>query len=403
MPVNLFDVNYYRTANSNLRGLNDADATSNFWSTGLAQGLRFSPLVDLSFYRASNSDLAGFSNQQLFVHLSDTGIVEGRKFSPVFDLKFYREKNSDLANFDNEQLFNHYRFNGLLEGRNASPYITYDGAPSSFESATLIATSPIAITYRDAVGDNDQIDVYKLQLDSANTNLNVVLTGLSANADLQLLDANGAILSSSTNSVNAGESITYNTLNSGIFYIRVYQASVGQNTNYNLSVSGKLLSNEVSASSSSPVVPVAETPTQQAVSNSFLDEVLRYVNIERANTNSGLQPLVLSQKLNEVAYSHSQDMALSDYFSHTGADGSSPQSRATKAGYQYSRFGENIAAGYVSPKEVVDAWMTSPGHRANILNANYKELGVGYYYLANDTGNVNYNYYWTQNFGTVAS
>ncbi len=92
---------------------------------------------------------------------------------------------------------------------------------------------------------------------------------------------------------------------------------------------------------------------------------------------------------------------MSDYFSHIGVNGSSPQDRAAKAGYQYSRFGENIAAGYVTPQEVVDAWMTSEGHRANILNQNYKEMGVGCYYLANDTGNVNYNYYWTQDFGTL--
>lgn len=404
MPVNLFDANYYRSVNLNQRGLNDASALSNFQTTGLSQGLAFSPIVDLSYYRSSNSDLAGLTNQQLFDNLSNTGIAEGRKFSQVFDLKFYKDNNPDLASFNNEQLFNHYISTGLREGRSASPYTAYDGVSDRFKSATSVYPSSTPIILRDAVGDNDQGDMYKLQLDSPSTNLNLVLNGLSANAGLELLDRKGNLLSSSNNAGNASELISYDNLNSGIYYVRVYQPVGGQNTNYNLSVSTKLLSNEASVSNSQPVIPVAATPAAPPVQrNSFLDEVLRLVNVERANANTGLKPLVLSDKLNQVAYSHSQDMALSDYFSHTGANGSSPQDRAYKAGYQYSRFGENIAAGYVTPEEVVAAWMTSQGHRANILNPNYKEMGVGYYYLESDTGNINYNYYWTQDFGTLAS
>lgn len=62
--------------------------------------------------------------------------------------------------------------------------------------------------------------------------------------------------------------------------------------------------------------------------------------------------------------------------------------------------GENIAAGYSTPEAVVEGWKNSSGHRANLLNPNFTELGVGYYYLANDTGSVNYNRYWTQVFGS---
>lgn len=416
MPVNLFDANYYRGVNLNKGGLSDASVLSDFQTTGLSQGLAFSPIVDLSYYRSSNSDLAGLTNQQLFDNLSNTGIAEGRKFSQVFDLKFYKDNNPDLASLNNEQLFNNYISTGLREGRNASPYITYDGVSDRFKSATLVYPSSAPITLRDAVGDNDPGDMYKLQLDSPSTNLNLVLNGLSANAGLELLDRKGNILSNSNNAGNASESISYDNLNSGIYYVRVYQPVVGQNTNYNLSVSTKLLSNETSVFNSqpvipvipatpvTPVIPVAESPVAPVVQrNSFLDEVLKLVNVERANANTGLQPLVLSDKLNQVAYGHSQEMALSDYFSHTGANGSSPQDRAYRAGYQYSRFGENIAAGYVTPQEVVAAWMTSQGHRANILNPNYKEMGVGYYYLESDTGSINYNYYWTQDFGTLAS
>ncbi|BAZ18026.1 hypothetical protein NIES4071_99080 [Calothrix sp. NIES-4071] len=406
MSVNLFDVNYYRSVNANQRGLSDAEATSNFFSTGLNQGLKFSPLVDLPFYRSSNPELAGLTNQQLFDKLSNTGIAEGQKFSRVFDLKFYKDNNADLANLNNEQLFNHYISTGLREGRNASSYITSDEVSDRFKSASPINLGSTPITFRESVGDNDKGDMYRLQLDLPSTNLDLVLNGLSANANLELLDRKGNILSSSTNVGNSSESIDY-SLNSGMYYIRVYQPVNGQNTNYNLTVSSKLLSNETSipqtsASTPLPATPIATTPALPVVTNPFLDEVLKLVNIQRANANQGLQPLVLNDKLNQVAYSHSQEMALSDYFSHSGVNKSSPQDRAARAGYQYRYFGENIAAGYVTPQEVVDAWMTSAGHRANILNPNYKEMGVGYYYLESDTGSINYNYYWTQDFGTLA-
>ena len=69
MPVNLFDANFYRAANSDLQGLSDAQALSHFQNYGLNEGRHFSPFVDLDFYRASNSDLASFTNRQAYEHL----------------------------------------------------------------------------------------------------------------------------------------------------------------------------------------------------------------------------------------------------------------------------------------------------------------------------------------------
>ena len=86
-------------------------------------------------------------------------------------------------------------------------------------------------------------------------------------------------------------------------------------------------------------------------------------------------------------------------FSHMGSGGTTASDRANLAGYQSPSVGENIAAGYMTAQEVVDGWMNSPGHRENILNPNYTEIGVGYYYLENDTGIINYNRYWSQSFG----
>lgn len=133
------------------------------------------------------------------------------------------------------------------------------------------------------------------------------------------------------------------------------------------------------------------------LNNAFEQEVLKLTNeFRRAN---GRDSLVLDQSLERAADRHTQLMATGDFFSHTGKDGSKPWDRAKSAGYESGYVGENIAAGYRTPKAVVDGWINSPGHRANMLNADYNEIGLGYYYLQNDTGSVNYNSYWTQVFG----
>ena len=130
----------------------------------------------------------------------------------------------------------------------------------------------------------------------------------------------------------------------------------------------------------------------------LINQVVELTNIERAK--EGLKPLTLNSQLVDAAQDHSSDMAQDDFFSHTGADGSNVGSRVQDSGYQYSTTGENIAAGQTTAEEVVEGWMNSPGHRANILNPDFTEIGIGYEYLENDTGSVNYNHYWTQVFGT---
>ncbi len=138
--------------------------------------------------------------------------------------------------------------------------------------------------------------------------------------------------------------------------------------------------------------------SNQSSDRYFIDRVVELTNKERAKY--GLQPVKLNLVLNQVALHHSQDMAMQDYFDHIGLDGSEPWDRMTKEGYQYSVAAENIAAGYLTPETVVQAWMESPGHRSNILAPDVEEIGVGYYYLPSDRGSVNYKHYWTQVFGT---
>ncbi|MEG4215440.1 CAP domain-containing protein [Microcoleus sp. Pol14C6] len=154
------------------------------------------------------------------------------------------------------------------------------------------------------------------------------------------------------------------------------------------SQSSDILTGERSASQ------VAPTPTNQ----NFIYRVLELTNLERSKL--GLSPLTLNTQLLNAAENHSQNMALQDFFSHTGKDGSSLGSRISATGYQFSTAAENIAAGSSTPEQVVSSWMNSSGHRANILNPNLKEIGIGYYFLADDTGTENWNHYWTQVFAT---
>jgi uncharacterized protein YkwD len=135
--------------------------------------------------------------------------------------------------------------------------------------------------------------------------------------------------------------------------------------------------------------PQADTP--EAL-DAFEAEVLRLVNEFRAD--NGLPPLQSDSRLNAAADDWSQTMAEDDFFAH------STPAQVEEQNYDWRAWGENIAAGQQTPESVVNAWINSPGHRANMLSENYQDIGIGYYYLQDDTGSVNYHHYWTQAFGT---
>ncbi len=123
------------------------------------------------------------------------------------------------------------------------------------------------------------------------------------------------------------------------------------------------------------------------------EEVVALVNQERQIHH--LPPLREDSRLHAAALAHSEDMALNNYFSHISQDNRDPGDRITQAGYAWSTYGENIAAGYSTPTAVVEGWMNSAGHRANILRSGFCDIGVGLAYSAASR----YGYYWTQNFG----
>lgn len=150
-------------------------------------------------------------------------------------------------------------------------------------------------------------------------------------------------------------------------------------------------------------------------SRSYETDVVALVNQERWD-NGQLPPLKHHPLLDDSAETHSDNMAVRDFFAHCDLDtGTLPGNRMTAAGYTWSSAAENIAAGYSTPSAVVNGWMSSPGHRANILSTSRRDIGVGYVYQSGDQGNIRQDpdgdctaedptigplyHYWTQNFG----
>lgn len=119
-------------------------------------------------------------------------------------------------------------------------------------------------------------------------------------------------------------------------------------------------------------------------------EVVRLVNVQRSQ--KGLMMLKENYELSKVARLKSQDMINKNYFSHTSPTYGSPFDMMKQFGIPFIAAGENIAMGQRTPQEVMNAWMNSPGHRANILSPVYTQIGVGY--AKDKNGRI----YWTQQF-----
>lgn len=127
-------------------------------------------------------------------------------------------------------------------------------------------------------------------------------------------------------------------------------------------------------------------PAHAATDGAETEAVIADVNQERES--AGCSPVTVDSRLSAAAQDHSQDQADRGVMTHTGADGSTAGQRATRAGYRWSRIAENVASGTTSAERVMTMWMNSSGHRANILNCEYRHIGV-----------ARVGGYWTQLFG----
>ncbi|MGW1768134.1 CAP domain-containing protein [Streptomyces sp. NPDC002073] len=131
-------------------------------------------------------------------------------------------------------------------------------------------------------------------------------------------------------------------------------------------------------------------PAVSAKAAAYAKKVIALANAERAR--AGCAPLRTDKRLMAAAQAHANDMAKRNYYSHTSPEGRSAGDRMTKAGYRWMRWGENIYKSPRTPSKAMAGWMDSPGHRANILDCRFKDIGVGVNLKSNGP-------WWVQNFG----
>jgi uncharacterized protein YkwD len=129
---------------------------------------------------------------------------------------------------------------------------------------------------------------------------------------------------------------------------------------------------------------------------SLEQDVVTLINAQRSAV--GCPALTIAPQLSQAAQAHALDMANNDFFDHVGSDGSDVGVRVDRTGYNWQVVAENLSSGRSTAAEAVAGWLTSPGHRANILDCSTRETGVGFVYLANDGGTAPWHYYWVQVF-----
>ncbi|MFF5712430.1 CAP domain-containing protein [Streptomyces sp. NPDC012756] len=139
-------------------------------------------------------------------------------------------------------------------------------------------------------------------------------------------------------------------------------------------------------------VQVAAAPGQAAAGKAarFVQDVVELANAEREKAGCG--PLRSEGHLRNAAQGHADDMAARDYYEHHSPEGRDAGDRMSGAGYAWSAWGENIHRGPKTPAKAMADWMDSPGHRANILNCSFRDIGVGVTLAANGP-------WWVQDFG----
>ncbi|HEU4411746.1 MAG TPA: CAP domain-containing protein [Polyangiaceae bacterium] len=156
----------------------------------------------------------------------------------------------------------------------------------------------------------------------------------------------------------------------------------------------------LAAEAGAAVAPPEGDGAIAAVPAGLAGEVFNLVNQARAQPRvCGTQSFAAApalrwdDRLGRAAQSHSTDMATKNYFSHTSPDGRTFVDRVKAEGYTFSALGENIAAGQTTASQVVNAWLKSAGHCKNIMNPNFRDIGIGH-----ATGG-SFGVYWTQDFG----
>lgn len=153
------------------------------------------------------------------------------------------------------------------------------------------------------------------------------------------------------------------------------------------------------APAASQVRAPADVPAAER--SALVERMIRRVNYHRAL--NGAPPVRNERRLARAAQAHADDMVRRDYFDHRSPDSRGMQDRAISAGYPWRLLAENLGAGLSTPEQTADAWMTSPGHRANMIDPGYVDIGVGYARPPEGAGTkVRYDVYWVILLGAPA-
>lgn len=192
------------------------------------------------------------------------------------------------------------------------------------------------------------------------------------------------ILALSSTSALAAERVNYNIYdlfsNYGFYYYEpAYTTENAEETETYYTEETPVDYREEAPSKERAITTTEETKantTSAPITSNYEQKVAELVNIERQK--NGLAPLTLDSAISKVARIKSKDMSDNNYFAHQSPTYGSAGDMLKQYGINWSAWGENIAAGQRTPEEVVNAWMNSEGHRANILSPNFSKIGVGY-------------------------
>ncbi|MBD2077324.1 PPC domain-containing protein [Phormidium sp. FACHB-592] len=202
---------------------------------GINESRSFSPFVDVGYYLANNADVSqAFNGNQAaaFAHLVSFGVDEGRSFSPAFNASAYPIANPDLASAGintNRQRFEHWVTYGLSDRRSA----TADPGNTLGTALSLGSPSSGFTYFHNFISGSDTNDYYRFTLTTTRF-VSVDLFGLSNDLDIALRSSNGSLIQESTFSGNAADSITFNNLSAGTYYVQVFPGVNGASSGYDL-------------------------------------------------------------------------------------------------------------------------------------------------------------------------
>lgn len=330
-------------------------------------------IFDAKYYAEKYEDLKaafGDNEELLYQHYITYGIKEGRVASALFNVQKYRDLYADLEaayGDDWNSYAEHYLNFGLNEGR--------DGG-GEFD----------AVSYADRYADLYAAYGYDIEALYAHYQTYGMEEGRNASSQAVINESNVATVQQNTSvsvpSVPVPEAPVVTAAPTPTEAPVATEAPTPTEAP---------VATETPIPTEAPVATEAPTPTATpAPTQAYIEEVVALVNEERAN--EGLAALEIDTTVQAAAMERAQELVT--LYSHTRPDGTGCFTVLDEYGVEYMACGENIAVGYASPEAVMEGWMNSEGHRANILTEGYTHIGVGYYYDPNGT----YKYNWVQLF-----